>query len=47
MANLKMVDLGAPPASMIPVQQDVESAGQVGRAIAGLGQQAMQITQEI
>lgn len=47
MANLKMVDLGAPPASMIPVQQDVESAGQVGRAIAGLGQQAMQITQQI
>lgn len=42
-----MVDLGAPPASMIPVQQDVESAGQVGRAIAGLGQQAMQITQQI
>lgn len=47
MANLKMVDLGAPPASMIPVQQDIESAGQVGRAIAGLGQQAMQITQQI
>ena len=47
MANIKMVDLGAPPASMIPVQQDVESAGQVGRAIAGLGQQAMQITQQI
>ena len=47
MANLKMVDLGAAPTSMIPVQQDVESAGQVGRAIAGLGQQAMQITQQI
>jgi hypothetical protein len=47
MANLKMVDLGAPPASMIPVQQDVESAGRVGRAVAGFGQQAMQITQQI
>ena len=47
MANLKMVDLGAPPASMIPVQQDVGSAGEVGRAVEGLGQQAMQITQEI
>lgn len=38
MANIRRIDLGAPPSSVIPVYQNVEAAGVVGRGISAVGQ---------
>ena len=38
MANIRRIDLGAPPSSVVPVYQNVEAAGVVGRGISAVGQ---------
>ena len=37
MANIRPIDLGAPPSSVVPVYQDVYAAGAVGRAAMAVG----------
>ena len=37
MANIRRIDLGAPPSSVVPVYQDVYAAGAVGRAAMAVG----------
>ena len=38
MANIRRIDLGAPPSSVVPVYQDVYAAGAVGRAAMSVGE---------
>ena len=38
MANIRRIDLGAPPSSVVPVYQDVYAAGAVGRAAMAVGE---------
>jgi len=47
MANIRLSDLGAPPASVIPVYRDVQAAGQVGRQVSELAGQLGSVMAEI
>lgn len=47
MANIRRIDLGAPPSSVVPVYQDVYAAGAVGRAAMSVGEGLRDLGQSI
>ena len=47
MANIRRIDLGAPPSSVVPVYQDVYAAGAVGRAAMSVGEGLRALGQSI